>query len=200
MYHTFILRYKNFKHITVLKNRNITITVFHYNDIRLDLHAIQVILRYISGLKDCNAFYFCLLIGSEGGVNNLLENIGEQCLAPPLIYAGVIYFTTFTPSYQNQGDICFLGEGTGRVYAMQYKTGMAIFNYDLTNDIEGQPPTIYKSDRSRVIGAGIPSQVVIAIVKGEVVGYIGVGGGVFSPEELGGKSIRVLYWRTVPQP
>ncbi len=129
-----------------------------------------------------------------------LENIGEKCLAPPLIYAGVIYFTTFTPSYQNQGDICFLGEGTGRVYAMQYKTGMAIFNYDLTNDIEGQPPTIYKSDRSLVIGAGIPSQVVIAIVKGEVVGYIGVGGGVFSPEELGGKSIRVLYWRTVPQP
>ncbi len=128
-----------------------------------------------------------------------LENVGEKCLAPPLIYAGVIYFTTFTPSYENIGDICFLGEGTGRVYALQYKTGMAMFNYDLTNDIEDQPPTIYKSDRSMVIGAGIPSQVVIAIVKGEVVGYIGVGGGVFSPDELGGKSIRVLYWRTAPQ-
>jgi len=71
-----------------------------------------------------------------------------------------------------------------------------MFNYDLTNDIDGQPPTIYTTDRSMIIVAGIPSPVVIAIIKAEVVGYIGVGGGVFSPAELGGKSIEVLYWRT----
>lgn len=124
-----------------------------------------------------------------------LENKGEKCLASPLIYSRAVYYTTFTPSYPNVGDICFVGEGTGRVYALQYKTGMAMFNYDLTNDT-GQPPTIYKTDQSMIIGAGIPSQVVISIIEGEVVGYIGVGGGVFSPEELGGKSINVLYWRT----
>ena len=128
-----------------------------------------------------------------------LENKGEKCLASPLIYSGVIYYTTFTPTDPDlyQGDICSLGEGTGRVYVLQYKTGMAMFNYDLTNDTDGQPPTIYKTDRYMTIGAGIPSQVVISIIEGEVVGYIGVGGGVFSPEELSGKSIHVLYWRTV---
>jgi len=126
-----------------------------------------------------------------------LENKGEKCLAAPLIYSRVIYYTTFTPSYPNDGDICFLGEGTGRVYALQYKTGMAAYNYDLTNDTDGQPPTIYKTDRSRIIGAGIPSQVVISIVEGELTGYIGVGGGVTGLDEISGKSIKLIYWRTV---
>ncbi len=126
-----------------------------------------------------------------------LENKGEKCLASPLIHSGVVYYTTFTPSYPNEGDICFLGEGTGRVYALQYKTGMAIHNYDLTNDIEGQPPTIFKTDRSLIIGAGIPTQIVLAIIKGEIQGYIGIGGGVRDESNLDPKSIKVLYWRTV---
>ena len=125
-----------------------------------------------------------------------LENKGEKCLAPAVIYSKVIYYTTFTPSYPDIGDICKLEEGTGRVYALQYKTGMAMFNWDPDNDIDGQPPTIYKTDRSMTIGGGIPSQVVIAIVKGEVVGYIGVGGGVFAPEVANKKNILPLYWRT----
>jgi type IV pilus assembly protein PilY1 len=125
-----------------------------------------------------------------------LENKGEKCLAPAVIFSKVAYYTTFTPSYPNEGDICFLGEGTGRVYALQYKTGMAMFNWDPDNDLVGQDPTIYKTDRSIAIGAGIPSQVVIAIVKGDVVGYIGVGGGVFSPEVANKKNILPLYWRT----
>lgn len=125
-----------------------------------------------------------------------LEHTGEKCLASPVLYSGVLYFTTFTPSYPNVGDICFLGEGTGRVYVLQYKNGMAMFNYDQANDIEGQPPTISKTDRLMDIGSGIPSQVVIAIVEGKVVGYIGVGGGVFSPEVSFSKNIIPLYWRT----
>jgi hypothetical protein len=126
-----------------------------------------------------------------------LENNGEKCLASPLIYSGVVYYTAFTPDFPEAGAICELKEGKGRLYALQYKTGMAAFNFDLENDTENQPPTIYKTDRSRIIGAGIPSQVVIAIVEGEVAGYIGVGGGVFREEELGGKSIKVLYWKTI---
>jgi len=127
-----------------------------------------------------------------------LENKGEKSLASPLIYSRVIYYTTFTPSSPNVGDICDLGEGTGRVYALQYKTGMAMFNYDLENDIPGTPPTeiVYKTDRSMEIGGGIPSQIVLAIIKGEVTGYIGIGGGVSRRDELDPKSIEVLYWRT----
>jgi type IV pilus assembly protein PilY1 len=126
-----------------------------------------------------------------------LTNNGEKCLASALIYAGVVYYTTFTPDFAAVGDICSLKEGTGRVYALQYTSGMAAFNLDLFNDTEGQPATIYRTDRSMTIGGGIPSQVVVAIVKGDVVGYIGVGGGVYSPQ-MGSKRIIIpLYWRTV---
>jgi type IV pilus assembly protein PilY1 len=129
-----------------------------------------------------------------------LENNGEKCLARAVIFSGVVYYTTFTPDFADVGDICSLGEGTGRVYALQYASGMAAFNLDLTNDAEGQPPpppTIYKSDRSMDIGGGIPSQVVVAVIKGDLVGYIGIGGGVFSPEMASKKNILPLFWRTV---
>ena len=140
---------------------------------------------------------------TASNLNNLsgwfitLENKGEKCLSSPLIHSRVIYYTTFTPSYPNEGDVCFLNEGTGRIYALQYKTGMAMFNYDLTNDVGGGAVTIYKSDCSSIIGAGIPSQVVIAIIGGELAAYIGIGGGVDRRDEVGGKIINVLYWRTV---
>lgn len=125
-----------------------------------------------------------------------LENKGEKCLSSPLIHSGVIYYTTFTPFSPDDGDICALNEGKGRIYALQYKTGMAMFNYDLSNDISGQPPTIYKTDRSAILGGGIPTHVVIAIINGEIVGYIGVGGGVSRRDEVDSKSLQVLYWRT----
>ena len=135
-------------------------------------------------------------LNSKSGWFITLENKGEKSLSAPILFSRVVYYTTFTPSYPSENDICFLGEGTARVYALQYKTGSAAFNFDLENDPERQK-IIYKSDRSMIIGAGIPSQVVIAIVKGNVVGYIGVGGGVFSPELSSKKSIIPLYWRTV---
>ena len=138
-----------------------------------------------------------LALASNSGWFITLENKGEKALASPVIFSETLYYTTFTPSYPTATDVCFLGEGKGRVYAVQYRTGMAAFNLDLTNDADEQPPTIYKSDRSISIGAGIPSQVVIAVVNGELVGYIGVGGGVFSPE-MGDKRVIIpLYWRTV---
>jgi type IV pilus assembly protein PilY1 len=136
-------------------------------------------------------------LNTKNGWFITLENTGEKCLAPPVLYSGVLYYTTFTPSYENVGDICHLAGGTGRVYVLQYKTGMAAINYDLSNDTEGQPPILSKTDRLMKIGSGIPSQVVIAIVDGEVVAYIGIGGGVFSPEVTLPKNIKPLYWRTV---
>jgi Tfp pilus tip-associated adhesin PilY1 len=126
-----------------------------------------------------------------------LENNGEKCLASAVIFSGVVYYTTFTPDFAVVGDICSLKEGTGRVYALQSGSGMAAFNLDLNNDTDGQPPTIYKTDRSMSIGGGIPSQVVVAVIKGDLVGYIGIGGGVFSPELGSKKNILPLYWRTV---
>jgi type IV pilus assembly protein PilY1 len=62
-----------------------------------------------------------------------LENPGEKCLSSPVVYAGVVYFTTFTP-HQDSGnhpyDPCTLkGGGTARLYALDYKTGGAVYDY-----------------------------------------------------------------------
>jgi Tfp pilus tip-associated adhesin PilY1 len=130
---------------------------------------------------------------------------GEKVLAPPVVLFRAAYFTTFSPTFGVEGDPCFVGEGIARLYILQYQTGNAVYNLDLTNDTE-----ISKTDRSRVIGTAIPSGVIITFIQGKPTAYIGVGGGVMRgvPQEIWNensddfpipinKSIIPIYWRTV---
>ncbi len=67
----------------------------------------------------------------------LLENSGEKVLAPAVVFNRVTYFTTFSPTPEGAGgDPCYVGEGTARVYIMEYRTGNAVFNLDTYNDID----------------------------------------------------------------
>jgi hypothetical protein len=88
-----------------------------------------------------------------------------------------------------------VGEGTARVYALNYATGESVFNLDLTNDVGGT--VIKKSDRSLVIGTAIPSGVIITVIGGTATAYVGVGGGVYSPQLSSRKSLFPLYWKIV---
>jgi hypothetical protein len=85
-----------------------------------------------------------------------------------------------------------VGEGAGRLYALQYQNGNATFNYDLTNDAGGT--VVNAGDRDKEIGQGIPSGVVVTFVDGEAVGFIGIGGGI-SPTGLNSKTTEPKYWR-----
>ncbi len=125
-----------------------------------------------------------------------LENSGEKSLANPVVFYKVVYFTTFTPSGDVVvGDPCYVGEGTARLYAVNYSTGNAFFNFDLTNDVSGT--VLAKSDRSIMMGTAIPSGVIITFIGGKAIAYAGVGGGVFTPE-LGSTSPLVpMTWRVV---
>jgi len=114
---------------------------------------------------------------SSGWFIQLNQNSGEKVLSPSTVLNKVSYFTTFTPGAGAESDPCAVGEGTARVYALQYQTGNAVLNLDLTNDTVGQS-VIQKEDRSKNIGLGIPSGVVITFIKNQTVGYKGVGGGV----------------------
>jgi type IV pilus assembly protein PilY1 len=89
-----------------------------------------------------------------------------------------------------------VGEGVGKVYAVQYQTGNAILNFDLTNDTSEQI-ILRRTDRSLGIGYGIPSGLVVTFVGGRAVGYIGVGGGVTAPMDLKTRQIEPTYWRIV---
>jgi type IV pilus assembly protein PilY1 len=118
---------------------------------------------------------------SKDGWYIRLEHSGEKSLSSAAVINQVAFYTTFTPGAGAEGDPCHVGEGVGRIYALQYQTGNAVFNYDLGND-ETDKIVIKKEDRIKTIGMGIPSGVVITFINGQAVGYIGIGGGVSGRE------------------
>jgi type IV pilus assembly protein PilY1 len=121
---------------------------------------------------------------------------GEKCLASPVVYYKTAYFTSFSPSTEAILDPCFVGEGTAALYAVNYSTGEAVFNLDLTNDIGGNVVK-GKSDRSTIIGSAIPSGVVVTVIGGKVTAYIGVGGGVYRPTLSTTRSMFPVHWKLV---
>jgi type IV pilus assembly protein PilY1 len=143
----------------------------------------------------------------------LNENTGEKVLAPPVVLNGVVYFTTFTPGASLSADPCQPGNlGTGRLYAVDYKTGEAVINYDTTNDnlystlhnassgnarataVTGQ--VLQRSDRKETIGSSIPSGVVLVVsASGQTALFVGSGGSM--PKQLPKKGGAIVqeYWR-----
>jgi len=128
----------------------------------------------------------------DGWFIKLDEHSGEKCLSNPVVFYSVVYYTTFTPTFGSEDDICFVGEGTSRIYALQYKTGNAVFNLD--SSLDG---ALTRSDRSAIIGSAIPSGVIITFIGGASTGYVGVGGGVYRPELFSHRSVVPITWRIV---
>ena len=120
--------------------------------------------------------------------------VGEKSLASPVVFAGAVFYTTFTPTPVDNNDLCALKEGTGKVYILKYLTGNAVFNLDLSSDNQ-----VTGTDRSEDIGGGIPSGIIIAIsiTNESVTAYGGIGGGVFSPELPQARSIIPVNWEIV---
>jgi len=139
-----------------------------------------------TGTSDEKQAALSALNAAKGWFIQLLPSTGgEKCLAAPVVFYGVAYFTTFAPSPDAPlpgADPCYVGEGIARLYELGYKTATAAFNLDLTNDISGT--SVYGvSDRSQVIGTAIPSGVIITIIQDKVVGYAGMGGGVIGSRD-----------------
>ena len=61
---------------------------------------------------------------------------GEKCLASS---GGILQNSLLHQLFPRHegGDPCFIGEGTASLYAVNYGTGEAVFNFDLTNDVGG---------------------------------------------------------------
>jgi len=127
-----------------------------------------------------------------------LENQSEKCLATPVLFYKSVYYTTFTASTEviTGQDPCYVGEGTARLYVVKYDTGNAVFNFDLTNDVNGTEVRA-KSDRSIYIGTAIPSGVIITFIGGTAVAYTGVGGGVYAPELTSTNPLVPMTWRVL---
>ncbi len=134
-------------------------------------------------------------VDSKYGWYIRLENLGEKSLSSSVVFHGVVYFTTFTPAFGDPDDICFLGEGTGRLYALKYRTGYAALDLDQNGTIEPL------GDRWILMGkegeTTIPSGVILTFIGGKAVAYAGVGGGVFIPPLPKTKSLVPVNWRIV---
>ena len=132
----------------------------------------------------------------QGWFIKLDQRPGEKCLSTPVVFYGTAYYTTFAPTVEGQSNICHIGPGSGVFYAVDYKTGNAVFDLDATND-EGGEIVIKRSDRGKVIGAAIPSSTIITIIGGSSAGYVGIGGGVYVPDFLKRNILIPVNWKMV---
>lgn len=136
-----------------------------------------------------------------------LENSGEKVLAPATVFHGVAFFTTFSP-FQTT---CSFG-GDGRVYAVNYLSGAAIFNWSDINDGNGAA-SVAKADRSlKLARGGIPTEVIITIqppgspplvggasvapnAAGTVTPLVGAGGGISTVQGPPMNMLTPFSWR-----
>jgi type IV pilus assembly protein PilY1 len=142
----------------------------------------------------------------------LNQNTGEKVLATPLVFNKIAYFTTYTPAGTvANADPCVTSSlGPSRMYALNYKTGEAVLNYDTTNDaagtttnrrairegVYGDPYNLFRSDRTMTTGNGIPSGAVMVInPNGTLKLLTGIGGALRNDNPVPGGSIVPLYWR-----
>ena len=134
-------------------------------------------------------------VDAKSGWYIRLGDVGEKSLSTSVVFHGVVYYTTFTPSFGKPGDVCFLGEGTARLYALKYRTGYAAL--DLDDDGTISPI----GDRSTFMGeegkTTIPSGVILTFIGGKAVAYAGIGGGVYIPPLPSTKTLIPINWRVV---
>ncbi len=141
----------------------------------------------------------------DGWFIKLDQNSEEKVLAATTVFNKGAYYTTFSPNASVSTDVCTAGNrGTARVYAVNWRTGEAILNFDTSNDstvttnartFDSQGKILLRSDRVETLGTGIPSQLNVIVMPGGNFGLVGVGGSIATPNIKGGKGDNIIYWR-----
>ena len=116
---------------------------------------------------------------------------GEKALSAAVVFNQNVNFTTYTPPPESGGDPCYVGEGQGRVYKVNYLTACAVLDFDHSGQLTAR-------DRYDYAGHGIPSGVVIAILPNTIMEYTGIGGGIYYRQPGGSPGTNVReYWKIV---
>ena len=143
------------------------------------------------------------LAEKKGWFVKLDQFAGEKVTSPVLVFNGVAYFTTYTPesSTISSGDVCEVvsGRGQARLYALNYKTGEAAFEWSniYEEDDTDDHNTVTKGrwDRSKIIGTSIASAPVVAVLRGGPQIYIGVEGGIKKENPDVKQALETFFWR-----
>jgi type IV pilus assembly protein PilY1 len=147
------------------------------------------------------------LTSLNGWFIKLNQNSGEKSLSSAVIFYGVVYYTTFTPTSTGVSvtDPCYVGEGQGRVYMVEWNTGNAVFDTVQSNNVTAHDPELNKDrlyflrradrvDTGNDKITGIPSEPIVTFIQGISVGYIGVSAGVQQIGLKTTKSLVPIYW------
>lgn len=127
------------------------------------------------------------------------SQVGEKLVSSPIIYAGVIYFTTYIPDDDadyNVDDPCAApgAGGSGYLYEIGYKYGEAVVNHSLSNDSEDGTVVLGRADRRvKLKNKGIPPQPVLVVHEGKASLIIGFEN--FEPKYTAG--VERAFWRQV---
>jgi type IV pilus assembly protein PilY1 len=130
-----------------------------------------------------------------------LENPGEKITSKVTVFDGVVYFTTYTPESGGPppADPCVdvSGRGEARLYAVNYKTGEAAFEWsdEVETDEDGNVVSKGKKDRTIIIGTSIASAPVIAILPNGPQLLVGVEGGIANQRINSARTLNTFYWR-----
>lgn len=130
-----------------------------------------------------------------------MPHTGEKVVSSPLVYNGVVYFTSFVPEAGNTAtDACATsGLGNGYVWAINYLTGEAVFNFNTANDTvdaEGHTQPVYDAtDRYKSIGQGMPTQPTLIVTSTGAKILIGTDKGVVTLTDPTNTTVNRYFWR-----
>jgi type IV pilus assembly protein PilY1 len=65
----------------------------------------------------------------SGWFIKLDQSPGEKCLSVPVVFYGIVYYSTFSPTAGSETDICFVGEEQAESMRLNIKRNAA-FNFD----------------------------------------------------------------------
>ncbi len=171
------------------------------NGTQAQVSTMKSLLDQASSSSDTTYYgWYMRIEGAEHNDSTLYQ--GEKVLAPPTLINRVVYLTTYAPSTAvTVTDPCQTGNlGIGRLYALDYYSGMAALNLDTSNDsmtptwskntnaYDAKGNVLQRTDRTINLGTGIPSGV-------QPSGLVGCGGGLCKQTLAPGGQVLPLYWR-----
>lgn len=114
---------------------------------------------------------------------------GEKVVSSPVAYNGTVFFSTYTPTHKDRG---LTVPAVARLYALDYKTGGAVFYWN--KDANAPQGKITAAQRSKIIGFTMPSAPEIQIFRDRIALYVSVGDKIIELP-LPGETLNSFYWR-----
>ncbi len=162
----------------------------------------QTVAKVEGDLSDATSSNTVSIASSDGWYIKLATNAGEKVLADAAVINKIAYYTTYEPDATVSANACDTAtRGTARLYSLNYLDAGAAYNNDTSNDTVdsyGNPVEVLAtSDRSVILGTGIPSGIVMVINPSGISALIGVGGAMVTPNVSNVGSSIPTYWREV---